>query len=369
MLPAGLKIDSEDMNATRIQIGESSSVAAQVVASPGRTASGNTKIPTRVPQKTYRSKRIKLSFAISTAALLLVAMGLRWWGYLQTWESTDNAYVSGHVHTISSRIAGNVLDVLVNDNQEVVAGEVLALLDTRDFEVRRVQAHALVSQADAQIAQAKAQVAREEAILARAERDFHRAEELIHAASGAISQQEFDNDKAAFETAKASLAATEAASTAALAQREVAAANLADAELQLSYTKIVAPATGRIGRKNVEKGNHVQPGQALLALVQPEIWVTANFKETQLRRLHAGQSVRLDIDGFPGQDFFGKVESISPASGAEFALLPPDNATGNFTKIVQRVPVKIVFDSKSLQAPGVGIVPGMSVVARVRVRS
>jgi membrane fusion protein (multidrug efflux system) len=148
----------------------------------------------------------------------------------------------------------------------------------------------------------------------------------------------------------------------------VARANLEDAKLQLSYTEIVAPVSGQIGKKNLEVGNRVQPGQGLLALVQPDVWVTANFKETQLARLKAGQNVRVTIDSIPGRTFAGRVDSLSPASGAQFALLPPDNATGNFTKIVQRIPVKIVLEQKSVSGCENQIAAGMSAVVKVKAR-
>ena len=168
--------------------------------------------------------------------------------------------------------------------------------------------------------------------------------------------------------ARGSLNATKAAVAAAEAQVKAASAQLKEVELQLSYTEIMSPAAGRVGRKNVEVGHRVQPGQALLAVVQPAVWVTANFKETQLGELRPGQHVELRVDTFPKTVFTGRVESIAPASGAQFALLPPDNATGNFTKIVQRVPVKIVFDEDSVRGFSGSLIPGMSVCVKVNVR-
>jgi len=159
-----------------------------------------------------------------------------------------------------------------------------------------------------------------------------------------------------------------AAAVAAQAQEQVAQSNLKEAELQLSYTEILAPAAGRIGKRNLETGNRVQPGQALLALVQPDVWVVANFKETQLGHLKPGQPARLRVDAFPGQVFKGHVQSLAPASGAQFALLPPDNATGNFTRIVQRVPVKITFDNQGIGDCQGRIVPGMSAIVQIQVR-
>jgi membrane fusion protein, multidrug efflux system len=272
--------------------------------------------------------------------------------------------------------------VLVEENQVVEAGKLLARLDARDFEVKRqqglaqvAQAQAQLQQAKAQIAQARAQVTREQAQATKAKQDFARAKALFQGVAGAISRQEFDAAQAGADAAQAALLAAEAAlestgalAVAAQAQEKVAQANLQEAELQLSYTDILAPAAGRIGKKNLETGNRVQPGQALLALVQPDVWVTANFKETQLDHLKPGQPVRLRLDAFPGRMFTGRVQSLAPASGAQFALLPPDNATGNFTRIVQRVPVKIVLDHQSTRDCQGRIVPGMSAVVQIRVR-
>ena len=193
----------------------------------------------------------------------------------------------------------------------------------------------------------------------RARADFERLQKLVE--NKAISRQEFDAARAADASAKANLDAAiaghvsaiaqkkstqsqwegaRAAQAAAVAARESAQVNLKDAELQLSYTTITAPTDGRIGRKSVEKGNRLSPGQALMAVVEPNIWVVANYKETQLSKMIPGQQVEMTVDAFPGRTFQGRVDSFSPASGAQFALLPPDNATGNFTKIVQRVPSK-----------------------------
>jgi membrane fusion protein, multidrug efflux system len=204
---------------------------------------------------------------------------------------------------------------------------------------------------------------------------LERAKALSQHGKEAISQQEYDAAHAAAEVAQATLTAArsalqsaEAAATAAEAQEKVAETNLKDAELQLSYTDILAPAAGRIGKKNLETGNRVQPGQALLALVQPDVWVVANFKETQLAEVKPGQPVRLRLDAFPGRAFSGQVESLSPASGAQFALLPPDNATGNFTRIVQRVPVKIALEGQTLGDCESRLVPGMSAVVQIKVK-
>jgi len=238
-------------------------------------------------------------------------------------ESTDDAYTAGHIHNISSRVTGTVLEVRVDDNQIVHQGDVLVVLDPTDYQVQ-------VDQAEANFEKAKA--------------DLDRAQSLKGA--GAISKQDFDT----FDSAT-----------------KVAQARLQDAEDQLAYCTIRAPADGRVGRKTVETGNRLNVGAALMAVVE-DVWVVANFKETQLGDMRPGQRARIRIDAVPGKTFLGVVDSWSPGSGATFALLPPDNATGNFTKIVQRVPVKIRFDAASLQGYENRIVPGLSCEPTVLLR-
>ncbi len=341
----------------------------RVTAAPVTTETGNTKPGSPIAKAPPRSRGL-LSWSGLAIAVGLAGYGAyRWWQEAQAWTVTDNAYVAGHIHQSSPRIAGTVTEVLVQENQAVAAGQVLVRLDPADLNVRREQVRAAQAQAEAQLIQANARVRGEEAAATKAQLDFDRADLLAHEASSVISKQELDNARAALASAQAAVAAARAQATSAVAQVQVAAANLKDAELQLAYTEITAPAAGRIGRKNVETGNRVQPGQALLAIVSPEIWIVANFKETQLTHLRVGQSVRLSVDTLPGYIFAGRVESVAPASGAQFALLPPDNATGNFTKIVQRVPVKIVFEDAALQAFSDRIVPGMSATVKVNVRN
>jgi membrane fusion protein (multidrug efflux system) len=304
-----------------------------------------------------------------------------WIQHARTWESTDNAFIAAHIHQVSARVAGTIAEVLVQDHQQAGAGDLLARLDPRDFEVKLQQAQAQLAQAQAQIRSAEAEVAharaqaeKEAAQERKAEGDWERSQALYEGQAGAISKQEFENARAARDAARATRkaaesahAAAEAQSGGARAQLQAAEANVREAQLQLGYTEIRAPAAGRVGRKNIEAGNRVQPGQSLVALVQPEVWVLANFKETQLGRLRPGQPVRIRIDAFPGSELKGRIESLSPASGAQFALLPPDNATGNFTKIVQRVPVKIVLDRVSAASLTDRLVPGMSAWVAVNV--
>jgi membrane fusion protein (multidrug efflux system) len=330
----------------------------------------------------HASRRLLLALLAAAVTTSAAWSAYRWWQYTRIWVKTDNAYVAAHIHLVSSRVAGTVSEVLIEENQVVTAGQLLARLDVRDFEVKRqqalaqlAQAQAQVQQAQARIAQAQSEVTREQVRATKALQDLERAKQLSQGGNAAISRQEFDTAQAladgaqaGLQAAKSALQSAEAATGAAEAQGKVAEANVNEAELQLSYTNIHAPSAGRIGKKNLETGNRVLPGQALLALVQPDVWVTANFKETQLDRVRPGQPVRVRVDAFSGRVLTGRVESIAPASGAQFALLPPDNATGNFTKITQRVPVKIILDSQSAGGLEGFLAPGLSVIAEVKVR-
>jgi len=238
-----------------------------------------------------------------------------------THEETDDAYVTGHLHNISSRINAVVTDVLVKDNQFVHEGDVLVKLDPSEY-------LALVAAAKAQLAKAQADLDRQMPLV------------NIHA----ISPQDVDATRST---------------------RDVDLAQLALAQLQIEYSTIKAPSSGIVGRKNVEIGNRVSSGQTLMVLVEPELWVVGNFKETQLAQMKVGQPARITIDSIPDKTFDAKVQSFSPATGNEFALLPADNATGNFTKIVQRVPVKLVFNPESTRGYEDRIRAGESAVVKV----
>jgi membrane fusion protein, multidrug efflux system len=325
------------------------------------------------------------------------------------YTETDDAYVSGHLHMISSRLDGSVTEVLVEENETVKAGQVLARLDPFASQVAldkaraaldssradALQAQAALGQAKAQEAQARAQVAEARAQVGQSSAQLDlanvnsgRSEKLFQADTRTISQSEVDTTlsaKAASEATvtamKASLEAAEArvrvvsaaiessAALAASADARVKAEQetVRDAERNLTYATITAPADGRIGNKNIEVGNRVQVGQPLFALVEPNYWVTANFKETQLRGMRAGQEVEVTIDAIGGHVFTGKLDSVAPATGAQFALLPADNATGNFTKVVQRVPVKVIFDKDSIQGFEDRLRAGLSAVVSVKV--
>ncbi|MEN9871108.1 MAG: hypothetical protein RLZZ171_2096 [Cyanobacteriota bacterium] len=392
--------------------------------------------------------------AVGIGAIASSVFGYRWWQYTATHESTNDAYVAGHVHQVSSRIPGTVTEVEIDDNQQVKSNKLLVKLDPNDLKVgvskaeaalltaqsqakaaqanislafettqakstqaqgnisdataNIANAQAAVSGAKAGIASAQAAVAQANANLNKAQQDYNRYSTLYQ--QGAVNRQQLDNAQAAYQVAQAEknaadqgvqqaqaqleqaqqgvnsanakLAATKSElrqvsasgqqteanrASYAAAQAEVtqAQAALDDARQQFSYTNITAPTAGKVGSKSVEVGQRVQPGTPLMAVVGNDYWVTANFKETQLGKIKLGETVEVKIDAFDDRTFIGKVNSISPASGAEFALLPPDNATGNFTKIVQRIPVKIVLDRQSIKGYESRISPGMSAVVSV----
>jgi len=339
-------------------------------------------------------KRVLIVVGIIAAAAL--AAGGRMWYRSANFVDTENAYVTGHVHPVSSRIPGVVTKVMFDDNQVVQAGSVLAELDPADQGVKVeqiqaqiasaqqqiVQADAAVEQARAQASAAKAQVAQSQANLVRANQDAERFGQLYNTQMKAVSKAELDAATAArasanadvtarrdnASAAQAQIAAAQSARGVFEAQVKVLQAQLKDAQQQLGYNQIVAPVTGRVGKKNIEVGARIQPGQQLAAIVQDDVWVTANFKETQLPGLQVGQAVKVEIDALPDHELIGRVDSFSPASGNQFALLPADNATGNFTKIVQRVPVKITFKPEDLKKYSGRLAPGMSTIVEIDLR-
>ncbi|HEY3757153.1 MAG TPA: HlyD family secretion protein [Opitutaceae bacterium] len=314
--------------------------------------------------------------------------------YAAGFESTDDSYLESDVHPISARINGTVQRVLINDNDRVVAGQPLVEIDPADLSLAvqsaegdLAQAHAGRVQADAQIERAKADVesagariAQNAAQLTLDELEFHRMERLV--SNGAESVQALDAARATFNAAQAAqlslvsakdsdvaaLAAAQAQRAVALAQVQKAEAALATAKLQVDYTVIRAPSAGHVAKKSVEVGQRLQPGQPVMAIVSDQVWVVANFKENQLSHLRPGEKARIRVDADQGKVFEGVVQSFSPGTGAEFSLLPPDNATGNFTKVVQRVPVKILFADEVAGEAAAHLAPGLSADVRVSVR-
>jgi len=225
--------------------------------------------------------------------------------------------------------------------------------------------HAAFAAVQAALEQIKAQIPASAAEATRAEKDLKRYETLV-ASSGGITQQQLDNAAAAAQSAAAGLDAANKQVLVAQARVAQAKASARQAELNLSYTKIYAPQSGRLVKKSVEDGEHIRIGQPLMSIVPPDIWVIANFKETQLKNMKPGQHVKLRVDAYPQTKFTGHVDSIQAGTGAIFSLLPPENATGNYIKIVQRVPVKIVFDNDPNETKMLS--PGMSVEPEVKVK-
>jgi membrane fusion protein (multidrug efflux system) len=308
-------------------------------------------------------KAALILLALAAVAVAAVKGSARLAAHLAT-EETDDAQVEGHISPVLPRIAGQVTEVLVRDNEIVKEGQVLARLDGRDLEARQQMAQAAVANAEAALAVARANVAAAEAARVRAAADLERHARLL--ANRDTPRQTYDAAKAAADTGAAQYAASLAQVQAAEAQVEQRRSDLYYATLQVSYTILTAPAAGAITKNTVEVGQFVQPGQALMAIAQEDqAWVVANFKETQVARMRVGQAVTVLVDAYPGIELSGRVESLAPNTGARLALFPPDNASGNFTKVVQRVPVRIALDGpKRSEAP---LRIGMSVRARVKV--
>jgi membrane fusion protein (multidrug efflux system) len=331
--------------------------------------------------------RTLLFTGVAIAALGGAAnFGRHYWTVGRFEVSTDDAYVKADSTTIAPKVSGYIAAALVNDNEPVKAGQILARIDDRDFKVSLEQAQAQVEAAQANIANKQAAlVAQQSAIDAAkatvdadradetfAEQDDQRYAELAKKGFGTVQNAQQAASRIA--SARAAVTRDTAALASATKQLDVIKAELAQvqsalasakavkdqAELNLSYTVLVAPIDGVVGNRTLRVGQYVQAGTQLMAVVPTEAaYIVANYKETQLTDVQPGQKVEIEVDTFPGKVFKGHVDSISPASGQEFALLPPDNATGNFTKVVQRIPVKIVLDHGS--AASVALRPGMSV--------
>jgi membrane fusion protein (multidrug efflux system) len=391
--------------------------------------------------KQFNQRNPKFRLGLILGGIVLVVAALFLWRYLSSYESTDDAQVVGHLNPMSARIPGQVEEVLIHDNQYVIAGTPLVRIDPRDYQIavnraradfddavalaQAVRANVPVTtettggqlsaaQADVQSAQegiavarhqvdaAQAQLRAAEANNAKAQSDLGRYKQLVDKQE--ISEQQYDQavaaakaNAAAVEAARASAAGAEqqvkqaqarlagaeaSARSAATGPQQVAAirsraqaaeaavglkkAALDQAELDLQYTLIVSPINGIVSDRNVEVGENLQPGQELMKIINlDDIWVTANFKETQLKKMRPGQPVTIAVDG-TDQEYKGYVQSIAGASGAIFSLLPPENATGNYVKVVQRVPVKIFFDAGATREHNLR--PGMSVEPKVWLR-
>lgn len=339
-----------------------------------------------------RKKKYRLRIFGAIAGLVIIAAGLFYYfRYIAPYEDTDDAFIDGNVTLVSPRVAGQVTQLLINDNEEVHSNDVLVEIDPRDYQAALDQANADLAAAQSQLDSARAQVEVSESKVVQAQAAVTAAEAQDQRASAdlkryesvesrAVSKTDFDLAQAQARSAAANLAAARSQVKAAHAEVSLsragvetataavqqAQARLEQAKLNLSYTKIIAPFDGRITARTVQVGSYVQPGQALFALVPRDVWVTANFKETQLTFMRPGQPVEVHVDAYPTHDFKATVNSLQAGTGARFSLLPPENAVGNYVKVVQRVPVKIVFDE---QLPtNLDIAPGMSVEPKVKVK-
>src|SRR5262245_35152478 len=338
-------------------------------------------------------RQLRAALLAGVSLLAIASSGYFGWHYWTAGRfqvSTDNAYVKADTITIAPKVSGYIGSVLVGDNEAVHVGQVLARIDDRDFKVALQQADAGVAAARAagatkiaalgaqqsRIEAARATIAADEADATFAEQEEKRYRELASTGSGSV--QNAQRAASRYAAARAAIARDTATLANAVTQLDVLKAELAQAEaavtqsesvrrqaeLNLSYTSIAAPANAVVGNRTLRVGQYVQAGTQLMSLVPVDAaYIVANYKETQLTHVRAGQRVAISVDTYPGRRFGGRIDSLSPACGQEFALLPPDNATGNFTKVVQRIPVKIVLDP-TLSAAGV-LRPGMSVVTTI----
>ncbi|KIH83852.1 HlyD family secretion protein [Pseudomonas batumici] len=339
-----------------------------------------------------RKKALRLGL-LSLAVIGAVGYGSHWWLVSRYIEDTDDAYVGADVTVISAKVPGYISEVAVQDNQFVKAGDLLARIDVRDYRAALAKADGAVAAQQATLVnldateqlqqavinQAKAQIDASDAETQRAGDDHARYQNLVR--SQAVSVESAQRVDATWKTARADHARAEAGLLAARRQLDVidsqrgqaraalqqAQAEREQAQLNIGYTELRAPVDGYVGNRRARVGTYAAAGSQLISVVPAKgLWVDANFKEDQLARMQVGQSVSVRADILPGREFHGHIESLAPATGAQFSVLPPENATGNFTKIVQRVPVRVRLDGVDAQLGALR--PGLSVVTQVNTR-
>ncbi len=345
-------------------------------------------------QRNRRAAHAKWVLLLVVLVAIIGATG--YWFLTKDQAATDDAYTDGHAITVAPQVSGTVVALRVTDNQRVKAGDLLIEIDPRAYVAARDQAQGSLQVAQAQLGNARinlewarvdypARLAAAQAQLAAARATHFKADADARRQRGlpkqATTQQEIDNAEAALRSADAQVNQAQAGVQQAElvpqyigqaeaqvkqleAQVALAQAQLAQAELNLSWTKVTAPQDGWITKRNVEQGNYVQSGQSIFSIVTPDIWITANFKESQLARMRPGEKVDISVDAYPELKLTGHVDSVQLGSGSRFTAFPPENATGNFVKIVQRIPVKIVIDSG--MDPNLPLPLGLSVVPTVR---
>ncbi len=310
--------------------------------------------------------------------IFLAVIAILWGGLklyeMLGYESTDDAYVETTTVSVSPKVAGEIVKVFVKDNQAVKAGDVVAIIDKRDYKVKLAQAEAAYERAILNQNNAQANLNAANSEIELAQKDVERYQNLYKA--GAVSKQTLDKAIIHLDSVKAKQTSAEQAifssnpnqnTKVADAELNVLKAQLDAAKLAMEYTEIVAPIDGTVSNKRVEVGMLVQPGTPMFVIVPNDVWVVANYKETQLEKMKEGQEVDIKIDAYPHKTFKGKIDSIQRASGAKSSLFPPENAVGSFVKIVQRIPVKIVF-TEEINPDEYKIIPGMSVVPSVNIR-
>ena len=318
-----------------------------------------------------KGRRVKKRH-IAAGAVILAVLGA---GYFihdaLMYQSTDDAYVETTTVQVAPRVSGQITEVYITDNQKVKEGDLVAKIDAADYEVALAKKEAKYEKTLLDQKNAQATFKASQTNIDVAQKDLERYKNLY--AEGAVSKQTLDMAQAKYDSALANLTQAEQ-SLLSDTGKKVADADLREikadmdkAKLDLSYTNIYAPQNGTVANRRVEKGMYVNVGTPLFVIVPEEVWVVANFKENQLRDMKPGQEVDIKIDTYPNKVFKGKIDSIQRASGAKSSLFPPENAVGSFVKIVQRIPVKIVF-TEEIDPNEYNIVPGMSVVPKVRVK-
>ena len=317
-----------------------------------------------------KPKGRKRKIAIGIVAIAAILSGF-YIAHEMQYQSTDDAYVETTTVNVAPRVSGQIEEVYVKDNQHVNEGDLVAVIDADDYKIKLEQADSTYEKIKLDQANAKANLVAAESNIALAKKDLERYRNLYE--QGAVSKQTFDAAQVKYDDAQASLTQanqalfSENGKTVADANLRTAKAAKDKAALDLSYTKIYAPQAGTVSSRRVEKGMYVTAGAPLFTLVPEEVWIVANFKENQLTNMKPGQPVEIKIDTYPNKKFKGKIDSIQRSSGAKSSLFPPENAVGSFVKIVQRIPVKIVF-TEEINPQEYSIIPGMSVEPKVNIR-
>lgn len=308
----------------------------------------------------YEKKRVIIP-AITTVVILILGIIVSINSIF--YKSTDDAFIEGHIITVAPRVSGPVIRLLIDDNQKVKKGDLLLEIDPKDYEVKLKQTLAKLEEAKAALGSADNQIVKTYSNLDFAKSDYDRYSAMYK--KGISSKQEYDSSKNNLTVAQLENKSSKSRHDEITAMIKSLEAEVEQDKLNLSYTKIYASEDGIITNRTVEQGNYVQLAQPLFAIVPNKVWVVANFKETQVANMKKGQKVKIKIDAYGGKKFNGIVDSLQMASGAKASLFPPENAVGSYVKIVQRIPVKILFTD---DISSYNIIPGMSVVPTVKVK-